>query len=98
MRQATIRVSLTASREGAVLAIAMVGIGAEIVQGVDNHCDEYSHAATTHCMTLYKYSLLNLIRAFPSEGRRSWVRRYCKLARAVMRTSLRVPPGTYIYL
>jgi hypothetical protein len=38
-------------------------------------CDEYSHA-TVHCWTLYKYSLLIPIRAFPSDGRTTWVRRY----------------------
>jgi hypothetical protein len=42
-------------------------------------------------MTLYKYSLLNPIRAFPSEGRTTWVRRYCN----AMRTVLAVPPGTH---
>jgi hypothetical protein len=48
-------------------------------------------------MTLYIYSLLIPIRAFPSEGRTTWVRRYSNLARAVMRTVLLVPPGTYMY-
>jgi hypothetical protein len=42
--------------------------------------DEYSHA-TIHCKTLYKYSLLILIRAFPSEGRTTWVRRYCNISK-----------------
>jgi hypothetical protein len=37
-------------------------------------CDEYSHA-TLHCRPLYMYSLLILIRAFPSDGRTRWVRR-----------------------
>jgi hypothetical protein len=30
-------------------------------------------------MTLYIYSLLNPIRAFPSDGRTTWVRRYCNI-------------------
>jgi hypothetical protein len=34
----------------------------------DPTCDEYS-PATVHCMTLYRYSLLILIRAFPTDGR-----------------------------
>jgi hypothetical protein len=38
-------------------------------------CDEYS-LATVHCKTLYMYSLLIPIRAFPSDGRTTWVRRY----------------------
>jgi hypothetical protein len=38
-------------------------------------CDEYSHL-TIHYMTLYRYSLLIPIRAFPTEGRTTWVRRY----------------------
>jgi hypothetical protein len=38
-------------------------------------CDEYCHA-TLHCMTLYMYSLLIPIRAFPSDARTTWVRRY----------------------
>jgi hypothetical protein len=46
-------------------------------------CDEYSHA-TVHYMTLYTYSLLITIRAFPSEGRTAWVRRYCNLERDLM--------------
>jgi hypothetical protein len=33
-----------------------------------SYCDEYSHA-TVHFRTLYKYSLLISIRAFPSDGR-----------------------------
>jgi hypothetical protein len=37
-------------------------------------CDDYS-LATVHCRTLYMYSLLIPIRAFPSEGRSTWVRR-----------------------
>jgi hypothetical protein len=44
------------------------------------------------------YSLLIPIRAFPSEGRTSWVRRYCNLASVWIRTILLpVPPGTYKY-
>jgi hypothetical protein len=41
-------------------------------------CDEYSHA-TVHCMTLYMYSLLIPILDFPSDGRTTWVRRYCNI-------------------
>jgi hypothetical protein len=48
-------------------------------------------------MTLYKYSLLIPIRAFPSEGRTTRVRRYCNIARVLMRTVLLLPPGTYKY-
>jgi hypothetical protein len=59
-------------------------------------CDECSHA-TIHCKTLYMYSLLIPIRAFPSEGRTLWVRRYCNLARVLMRILLSVPPCTYMY-
>jgi hypothetical protein len=58
--------------------------------------DEYSHAIV-HCSTLHMYSLLILIRDFPSEGRTTWVRRYCNLTRGLMRTVLPVPPGTYMY-
>jgi hypothetical protein len=43
-------------------------------------CDEYS-LATVHCRTLYMYSLLILIRAFPSDGRTTWVRRYCNVSK-----------------
>jgi hypothetical protein len=43
-----------------------------------NRCDEYSHA-TVHCRTLYRYSLLIPIRAFPSDGGTTWVRRYCNI-------------------
>jgi hypothetical protein len=43
------------------------------------------------------YSLLFLIRALPSEGRTSWARSYFNLATVLMRTVLRVPPGTYRY-
>jgi hypothetical protein len=59
-------------------------------------CDKYSHA-TLHCRTFYMYSLRILIRAFPSEGRTAWVRRYCNLARVLRRTVLRVTPGPYRY-
>jgi hypothetical protein len=48
-------------------------------------------------MTLYMYSLLITIRAFPLEGRTTWVRRYYNLARVLMRTVLQLPPGTYKY-
>jgi hypothetical protein len=43
------------------------------------------------------YSLLIPIRDFPSEGRTTWARRYCNLARVVMRNVLLVPPGTNRY-
>jgi hypothetical protein len=43
-------------------------------------CDEYS-PATVHCKTLYMYSLLIPIRAFPSEGRTTWVRHYCNISK-----------------
>jgi hypothetical protein len=43
-------------------------------------CDEYIHA-TIHCMTLYMYSLLIPIRGFPSDGRTTWVRRYCNISK-----------------
>jgi hypothetical protein len=43
------------------------------------------------------YSLLSSVRAFPSEGRATRVRRYCNLARVLMRTVLPIPPGTYKY-
>jgi hypothetical protein len=51
-------------------------------------CDEYI-LATVHCMTLYIYSLLYPIRAFPSEGRTSWVRRYCSLKVSTLLPSIR---------
>jgi hypothetical protein len=57
-------------------------------------CDEYNHVKV-HYIKLYKYSLLNTIRAFPSEGRTTWVRRYNNLASFLMRTLLPVPPGTH---
>jgi hypothetical protein len=59
-------------------------------------CDEYS-LATIHYMPLYMYSLLNTIRAFPSEGRPTWVRHCNNLARVIMRIVLHVPPGTFMY-
>jgi hypothetical protein len=43
------------------------------------------------------YTLLIPIRAFPSEGRTTWVRRYCDLAKVLMRIVMPVPPGTYKY-
>jgi hypothetical protein len=49
-----------------------------------HNCDEYIHAIV-HYITLYNYSLLITIRAFPSEGRTMWVRRYCNIARVLMR-------------
>jgi hypothetical protein len=58
-------------------------------------CDEYNHV-TVHRMTLYMYSLLNPIRAFPSEGRTSWVRRYRNLARVLMRIVLHAPTSSYM--
>jgi hypothetical protein len=48
-------------------------------------------------MELSRYSLLIIIRAFPSEGRTTWVRRYFSLARVPMRNVLPIPPGTYMY-
>jgi hypothetical protein len=68
----------------------------DLSRGGGDECDEYS-PATIHYMTLYMYSLLIPIRDFPSEGRTTWVRRYCKLARVLMRIVLPVPPGTYMY-
>jgi hypothetical protein len=59
-------------------------------------CDEYN-PATIHCTALYKYSILILIRAFPSEGRTTWVRRYRDIARVLLRNVLPVPHGTYMY-
>jgi hypothetical protein len=53
--------------------------------------------ATVHCMILYMYSFLIIIRAFSSEGRTTWVRRYRNIARVVMRIVLPVDPGTYSY-
>jgi hypothetical protein len=43
-----------------------------------HHCDECIYTKV-HCMTLYMYSFLIPIRAFLTEGRTSWVRRYYKL-------------------
>jgi hypothetical protein len=43
-------------------------------------CDEYI-PTTIHCMTLYRYSLLIPISAFPSEGRTTWVRRYSNVSK-----------------
>jgi hypothetical protein len=43
-------------------------------------CDKYSHA-TVHYKTLYMYSLQIPIRTFPSEGRTTWVRRYCNISK-----------------
>jgi hypothetical protein len=59
-------------------------------------CDKYS-PLTIHYMTLYMYSLLIPVRAFPSEGRRTWVRRYCNSAMVMMHIVLHVPPGTDKY-
>jgi hypothetical protein len=59
-------------------------------------CDECD-PATIHRKTVYMYSLLFPIRAFPSEGRTSWVRRYCNLARVLVRIVLPVPLGTHTY-
>jgi hypothetical protein len=59
-------------------------------------CDEYNHAKV-HCMTLYKYSLLIPIRAFPSEGRTTWVGRYPNSIRVLMRIVLPVSLGTHKY-
>jgi hypothetical protein len=39
----------------------------------------------------------NSIRAFPSEGRTTWLRRYRPLARVLMRIVLTLPLGTYTY-
>jgi hypothetical protein len=65
----------------------------DLSRGGGYECDEYIHASL-HCMALYMYSLLIPTRAFPSEGRTTWVRRYCNLARVLMRNVL---PG-YHYL
>jgi hypothetical protein len=59
-------------------------------------CDDYS-LVRVHCKTLYMYSLLNLVHGIPSEGRTSWVRRYCSLMRVLMRNVLPVSPGMYMY-
>jgi hypothetical protein len=77
--------------------LLVVGAGSSIsVPCLARKCDEYSNA-TVHYIKLYKYSLLNPIRAFPSEGRTSWVRQYCNLAREVIRIVLPLPPDTYMY-
>jgi hypothetical protein len=79
-----------------------VGVGAETptleaqIAGGCARYDEYN-LVTVHCRTSYKYSLLISIRAFPSEGRITWVRRYRNIARVLMRTVLPIPPGTYMY-
>jgi hypothetical protein len=52
----------------------------DLSRGGGYECDQYSHA-TVHCMTLYMYSLLIIIRAFPSEGRTTWVRRYYNISK-----------------
>jgi hypothetical protein len=49
-------------------------------RGGGYECDEYSHA-TVHCGTLYMYSLVIPIRVFPSDGRTTWVHRYCNIQR-----------------
>jgi hypothetical protein len=59
-------------------------------------CDE-CNLVKVHYGTLYMYLLLIPVRAFPSEGCTTWVRRYCNLARVMMRIVLPVPPGTYMY-
>jgi hypothetical protein len=46
------------------------------------------HCKKVQCKTLYKYSLLTTIRAFPSEGRTTWVRRYCKGSYAYCTTTI----------
>jgi hypothetical protein len=43
------------------------------------------------------YMLLILIRAFPSDGRTTWVRRLCSISKGLMRAVQPVPPGTYMY-
>jgi hypothetical protein len=48
-------------------------------------------------MTLYMYSLLKPIRAFPSKGRATWVRRYRNSIRVLMHIVRPVPPGTHEY-
>jgi hypothetical protein len=58
-------------------------------------CDEYS-PATEHCMTLYMYALINSIRAFPSDGRTPWVRRYCNIHKGLVHTVRPIPHGTYM--
>jgi hypothetical protein len=72
------------------------GVGREAFISSNHAYDEYHHAIV-HCKTLYKYSLLSTIHAFPSEGRTTWVRRCCNLAWVSMRNVLPVPPGTYNY-
>jgi hypothetical protein len=57
---------------------------------------EWHKFAKTHYMIVCMYSLLIPVRAFPSERRTTWVRRYCNFARVLMRTILLVPPGTYM--
>jgi hypothetical protein len=58
-------------------------------------CDEYI-LATIHYMILYMDLLLIPIRVVPSEGRTTWVRRYCKSRRVLVRTVPPVPPGTHM--
>jgi hypothetical protein len=48
-------------------------------------------------MTLYMYSLLIPIRAFPSKARTTLVRRYSNSIMVLMRNVLPVPPGTHKY-
>jgi hypothetical protein len=43
-------------------------------------CDEYN-PATVHCRKMYKYSLLIIIRTFPSEGRTTSVRCNCNISK-----------------
>jgi hypothetical protein len=66
-------------------------------RGGGYECDEYI-LATIHCMTLYMYSLLIPIRAFPSDGR---VQRgdvtIAVFIRVIMHTVQLVSSGTYIY-
>jgi hypothetical protein len=50
------------------LVISPVNNAGALATHLTGLCDEYSHA-TLHYMTLYKYSLLIPIRAFPTDGR-----------------------------
>jgi hypothetical protein len=52
----------------------------DLSRGGGYEYDEYS-LATVHYMTLYMYSLLIPIRAFPSEGRTTWVSRYSNISK-----------------
>jgi hypothetical protein len=60
---------------------AFVGVHlASITKSIQRFCDEYC-PAIVHYKTLYMFSLLIPIRAFPSEGRTTWVCRYCNISK-----------------